>query len=438
MTDKFNDTIHRWPDNAEAHFVSSRLTPEDDGLPEAVVQSARAIVHAVASSGDDALIEYTSRFDGVDLTPDTLRVRAETIEASAAEAPAALREAIDDAIRRVRAFHAPQKPQGYAIDGGGGSRLEYMWRPVQGAALYVPGGRAAYPSTVIMNAVPAQTAGVERIAVLTVPNMVESNPAVAYAIQQLGLTEVYRVAGAQSIAAVAYGTDTIPPVDVIVGPGNAYVAAAKREVYGRVGIDSIAGPSEVLILADDSANPRWVAQDLIAQAEHDPLARCVLASTSEQFLRATLLELEAQLQDEPRREIISEAWQDHGLVLLAEDVSGLIDLNNRMAPEHLQVILRDAPDPARLTAGAIFVGNHAPTAIGDYIAGPNHVLPTGGTARFAGPLGVHIFMRPTSVIHSTEEGTRAIAGRGAEIADYEELHGHALALRLRADDSSNR
>lgn len=431
MSDVSSQPLFRWPADAENPTVRQRLTPPDDALPEAVVTSVRSILSGVRARGDAALIEYSKAFDHADLTAESLRITPKDIDTSAAKATPELREAIRCAIDNIRAFHTPQKPEDYALEKRGGASLHFMWRPVQSAALYVPGGRAAYPSTVMMNAIPAQVAGVERLVALTVPGMVENNPAVAFAIQELGLTEVYRVAGAQSIAAAAYGTESIAPVDVIVGPGNAYVAAAKREVFGRVGIDAVAGPSEVLILADESANPAWVAQDLIAQAEHDPLARCVLATSSEAVAKSILDALQTRLKDEVRREIIEVSWRDHGLVLVAASQDAMIDLTNRMAPEHLQVILKDPPPASALIAGAIFMGNYAPTAAGDYIAGPNHVLPTGSTARFSGPLSVHSFLRPTSVVYGTAEWMKEVAPMGAQIADYEALSGHAEALRKR-------
>ncbi len=436
MSESTSQPLYAWPRDAQHPHVLARLTPPDDALPAHVVASVRDILSRVQSEGDAALIDFSKQFDHADLSADTLRVSAADIAASASHAPQDLQVAIRTAIANIRAFHTPQKPDSYTIEGPGGAELGLMWRAVQSAALYVPGGRAAYPSTVLMNAIPAQVAGVERLVVLTVPGMVENNAAVAFAIQELGLTEVYRVAGAQGVAAAAYGTATIAPVDVIVGPGNAYVAAAKREVFGRVGIDAVAGPSEVLILADQSANPRWVAQDLIAQAEHDPLARCILAASSEAVAHAILDAFAERLAIEPRREIIQQAWENHGLVLIANDRDAMVNLTNAMAPEHLQVILQDPPPVESLVAGAIFVGNYAPTAAGDYIAGPNHVLPTGGTARFSGPLGVHAFMRPTSVVRGSAAMMHTIAEKGARIADKESLTGHAQALRNRLGDAT--
>lgn len=423
--------IFDWTTDATDPFVVERLTPADDGLPDKVVAEARSILAAVRERGDDALVELTARFDGVDVSADQLRVPREVIDASASAAPPFLVAAIDQAIDNVRRFHEPQRPEDYTLDGTGGGRLGLRWRAVDAAALYVPGGRAAYPTSVIMNAVPAQVAGVERLAAFTVPGTVESNPAVACALQALGIDEVYRVAGAQAVAAAAFGTASIAPVDVIVGPGNAWVAAAKREVFGRVGIDSVAGPSEVLILCDTSAEPEWVALDLLAQAEHDPVARCVVACTSRAHLEAILTAFDTARAASPRREIVDAAWRDHGLALVAESHEDLVAICRAMAPEHLQVIVDGGLPLDRLVAGAVFVGNHAPTALGDYIAGPNHVLPTGGSARFSGPLGVHTFLRTTSIVHGDPGLTARLAGAGAEIADYERLAGHAAALRAR-------
>lgn len=412
-----------------------RLSPTDDGLPAQVVADAQAILAAVRKDGDAALVAYGERFDGVRLTPERLRVTAEEIRASAERADAELRAAIDHAIHNVRRFHEAQRPQGFDYTSDDGAALGWMWRAVGASALYVPGGRAAYPTSVIMNAVPALVAGVERIAVFTVPNTVEDNPAVAYALQALGLTEVWRVGGAQAIAAAAWGTESIAPVDVIVGPGNAWVAAAKREVFGRVGIDSVAGPSEVLILADASAPAEWVALDLVAQAEHDPLARSVVASCSREVLTRIATEVEAVIEASPRREIVEAAWRDHGALVWVPEPEDLVALTHRMAPEHLQVMLADEPDPATLTAGAIFMGAHTPTALGDYIVGPNHVLPTGGTARFSGPLNVHTFLRPTSLVRSSPAANTRLVPSGACIADQERLAAHAAALRARAEGS---
>ncbi len=427
---------YQWPAEQAAPVVVQRLNAADGGIPEQVAADAKAIIEAVRSRGDGAVIEFTERFDGVALTADQFRVDAATIEASAAEASAQLREAINVAVDNIRRFHLAQRPNDLSQMAEGGTRLSLQWNPVASAGLYVPGGRAAYPSTVLMNAIPAQAAGVHRLAVFTVPGMVESNPAVAYALKVLNLTEVYRIAGAQAIAAAAIGTATIPPVDVITGPGNAWVAAAKRELIGTVGIDSVAGPSEVLVLCDASANPEWVALDLLAQAEHDPMARVVVACTDAPTLEAILRALNAAIETSPRAEIAGAAWRDHGLALLVASHDELIEVCRRMSPEHLQIITKPELPVRRLVAGAIFIGNATPTAAGDYIAGSNHVLPTGGACRFSSPLGTLTFMRATTVVRATDR-TMATWGRlGAVLADYEGLHAHAAALRARAGGES--
>lgn len=424
-----------WPEDRADPELQARLFPADLGLPEHVQAAARDILRDVRARGDVALIELSARFDEASLTQESLRVEVETIAASAARAPEDLRAALKISIDNVRRFHAALPPSGCEMPGPGGGQVALRWRPVSAAALYVPGGRAAYPSTVVMNAVPAQIAGVPRLAVFTVPGAIEDNPAVACALELLGLDEVYRVGGAQAVAAAAYGTQSIPGVQVIVGPGNAYVAAAKQQVLGRVGIDSVAGPSEVLILADETADPRFMALDLIAQAEHDPLARCILATTSEALADAVQAELHRLLPETARKAIAEPAWREHGAIIVAPDVEALVQICDLMAPEHLQVVLSEPPDLDRLVAGAIFVGNHAPTAVGDYAAGPNHVLPTGGTARFQGPLGPHIFMRPSTVVHGTREMMAALAAPAARIADHEGLFGHAAALRARDEET---
>lgn len=428
--------IYEWPRDRAVPALRARLEAVEDGLPALVVAQAREILAAVRADGDAALTALTQRFDGVTLAPDRFRVTADEIAQSAARAPADLVAAIGTAIENVRAFHAPQRRDDYSVSLPGGGSAGLMWRPVASAGLYVPGGRAAYPSSVIMNAVPAQVAGVPRLAVFTVPGTIEHNPAVASALQQLGITEVWRIAGAQAIAAAAFGTATIAAVDVITGPGNAWVAAAKREVYGRVGIDAIAGPSEVLILCDASADPDWIALDLLAQAEHDPLARCIVAGTDLGVLQAVAARMAAWSRSSTRVACTAPAWENHGALIHAPDVAALRDLCNQMAPEHLQLMLDPLPDPAGFVAGAIFCGAHTPTALGDYIAGPNHVLPTGASARFAGPLNVQAFLRPTSVVHATPATAAALAGPGAAIADLERLVAHASALRARLPDTS--
>ena len=416
--------------------LAERLDPAPEMAPDAILTTVRDILRRVREGGDEALIAYTREFDGVELTPETLRAPASQIRESAARCPAELRQNLSAMIANVRRFHEPQRRDGYQLEGPAGSTLRTMIRPVRCAALYVPGGTAAYPTTVVMNTVPAQIAGVERIVVLTPPGALQSNPAVATALDLLGLDEVYQVGGAQAIAAAAYGTATVPKADVIVGPGNAWVAMAKREVFGLVGIDSVAGPSEVAILADDTAPPRWVAADLIAQAEHDPLARCLLITTSQPLAEAVRDELASQLQTAPRRAIADEALREHGALIVVPDLPLMIAVANRFAAEHLQVMVAESAPlkPEALIASAIFWGPSSPTAFGDYWAGPNHVLPTGSASRYSGPLSVSTFTKSTSVLHYTPEAAAAVAERATRIADAEALHAHAAALRLRSTD----
>ncbi|MEO1267305.1 MAG: histidinol dehydrogenase [Myxococcota bacterium] len=428
--------FHIPADGSLPEGLAARLDPAPELASTEVLDAVRTILRDVRQRGDAAVIDYTHQFDGVTLTPDTLRAPAEAIHPSAAKCPAELRQSLATMITHVRRFHEPQHQEGYRLDGPSGSTLRMMVRPVECAALYVPGGTAAYPTTVVMNAVPAQIAGVERIIVLTPPGALQSNPAVAAALSLLGLTEVYQVGGAQAIAAAAYGTATVPKADIIVGPGNTYVATAKREVFGLVGIDSVAGPSEVAILADETAPPALVAADLVAQAEHDPLARCILITTSTDLVAAVTAELHTQLAETPRRAIAEQALREHGALVTVSRWSDMITIANRFAAEHLQVMVsKDSPlKPESLVASAIFWGPSTPTALGDYWAGPNHVLPTGSASRYSGPLGVQHFMKHTSVLHYTPEAAAAAAKPAAAIADAEALHAHAAALRLRSGE----
>ena len=420
-----------WSRHRPAASDAGRLRLPQDGLPPEAVEAARRIIEDVRARGDEALIDATHRFDRVLLEPGALRVQPEEVRAAATRAPAPLRAAMDQAIRNIRTFHEAQRPRDLLQVSDDGATLGWLWHPVQSAGLYVPGGRAAYPTSLLMNAIPARVAGVPRLAAFTVPGTVEANPAVAYALEALEIDEVWRVGGAQAIAAAALGTSSVRAVDVIVGPGNAYVAAAKRLVYGSVGIDSIAGPSEVLIVADEHAPADWIALDLVAQAEHDPEARCLVASPSRPLLQAVADEVERLIEASPRREIVAAAWRDHGALVLVEDVEDLVALAAWIAPEHLQVMVQAPVDTRRWVGGAVFVGAHTPTALGDYIAGPNHVLPTGSTARFSGPLSVYQFLRPSSLVVSDAAASARMAEPGALIADYEGLPGHAAALRAR-------
>ncbi|MFM7267476.1 MAG: histidinol dehydrogenase [Cyanobium sp.] len=391
-----------------------------------------AILERVRLEGDTALLELTERFDGV--RPDPLRIPEARLAQAWQDTPQALREALDLAHGRIESFHRRQIPGDLAVTGPHGEMLGRRWRPVERAGLYVPGGRASYPSTVLMNAIPARVAGVERIVMVTPPGPDgEPNATVLAAAHRAGVQEVYRVGGAQAIAALAHGTASIPKVDVISGPGNLWVTLAKKAVYGLVGIDSLAGPSEVLVIADGSAVPDQVAADLLAQAEHDPLAAAILITTSAALASAVPAALEAQLQHHPRAAIVHRALADWGLIVLCDDLAEAAALSDRFAPEHLELLVEDpGPLADRIRhAGAIFLGPHTPEAVGDYLAGPNHTLPTCGTARFAGALSVETFLRHTSLIRFNREALEATAAAVLTLAESEGLHSHAESVRRR-------
>jgi histidinol dehydrogenase len=390
------------------------------------------IVEGVRSGGDEALIHFTKQFDGVSLTADDLRVDARQIETTALKANAKAHGAFKHAIQNIRRFHEHERQASWQIESGGtvvGQRIV----AIQSAGLYVPGGRAAYPSSVAMNAVPAQVAGVPRIAVTTPPGALESNPAVAAVIHELGIDEVYRVGGAQAIAALAFGTETIPRVDKVVGPGNIYVAIAKKLVYGSVGIDSIAGPTEVVIVADESANPRFIAADLLAQAEHDQRASAICITTSNELAEEICAEVERQLELLERREIARASIDDYGAVFAVESLEIACELVNQIAPEHLELMTANDDRTASMitNAGAIFFGEWSTEPVGDYFAGPNHVLPTGGTARFSSALSVHDFLKRQSIIRYTREAIEQNADSIAAMADTEGLTAHKRAVLIR-------
>src|SRR5712671_1576496 len=396
-----------------------------------------AIIDDVARRGDAALIEYTNRFDRVKLSPATLRLSSDEIAAAAKSAPADTLAALRLAAERIESFHRRQLPDGIDYVDAEGVRLGMRWRPVAAAGLYVPGGTAAYPSSVLMNAIPAKVAGVERL-VMTVPAPDGVlNPLVLAAARLVGIDEIYRIGGAQAVAALAYGTATIEPVDKIVGPGNAYVAAAKRRVFGRVGIDMIAGPSEILVVADRHNDPAWIAADLLSQAEHDGAAQAILISDDAAFAGAVERAVARHLEHLPRAEIARTSWRENGAIILVADWDEAVALIDRIAPEHLELAIDGAETVAQLVrhAGAIFLGRHTPEAIGDYIAGPNHVLPTARSARFASGLGVLDFMKRTTFVGCDAAGLAALAPAAIRLAEAEGLDAHALslALRLRRD-----
>ena len=402
-------------------------------VSEDVDAAAKAIIDDVIVRGDAALVDYTHRFDRLSLDAFGFRIRAAEIDAAMAacepDALSALRLAHD----RIVAFHARQMPADDRFVDAVGVEMGHRWTAVEAAGLYVPGGTASYPSSVLMNAVPARVAGVPRIVmVVPTPDGV-LNPLVLAAARIAGVDEIYRVGGAQAVAALAYGTATIAPVAKIVGPGNAYVAAAKRRVFGQVGIDMIAGPSEVVVLADDTANADWIAADLLAQAEHDAAAQSILVTDSTGLANAVVAAVDGRLRTLPRAGIAGASWRDFGAIVLATSLAEAVPLVDRLAPEHLEIVARDADalSAAIRNAGAIFLGGHTPEAVGDYVGGPNHVLPTARSARFSSGLGVLDFMKRTSILKCSPEALRAIGPAAIALGRAEGLEGHARSVAVR-------
>ena len=400
---------------------------------ERVDEAVGAIIAAVRARGDAALCELTERFDHLALTPDRLRIDAGEIEAAVAAVPAGLDAALALAAGRIAAFHRAQLPADLQMTDAEGLTLGMRWTPLDSVGLYVPGGTAAYPSSVLMNAIPARIAGVARIAMCVPAPGGVLNPLVLAAAHRAGVAEIYRVGGAQAIAALAWGTETIAPVDRIVGPGNAYVAEAKRQVFGRVGIDGIAGPSEVVVIADATQDPRRVAIDLLAQAEHDEAAQAILITDDEHFATAVAEALAAELPTLPRAAIAGASWERHGAIIVVRDWEEAAALSDRLAPEHLEIM---TTDPASLFArirhaGAAFLGASCPEALGDYVAGPNHVLPTGRTARFASGLSVCDFLKRTTWIAGEDTALARIGPAAQTLAEAEGLHAHARSIAER-------
>ncbi|HVA12619.1 MAG TPA: histidinol dehydrogenase [Stellaceae bacterium] len=415
-------------DAAFEQFLAAKR--ERDADVDAVVA---AIIADVRARGDAAVIEQTKRLDRLDLTPATMRVADSEIEAAGqACAPQAI-EALHFARQRIEDYHKKQLPADLDYTDAAGVTLGWRYRPIAAVGLYVPGGTAAYPSSVLMNAVPAKVAGVARLVMAVPAPGGVLNPLVLAAARIAGVTEIYRIGGAQAIAALAYGTATIAPVDKIAGPGNAYVAAAKRRVFGTVGIDMIAGPSEVLVLADRGNDPEWIAADLLAQAEHDAAAQSILITDDRDFAAAVRQAVERQLKQLKRRAIAAASWQDHGAIILVRDLAEAPALADRIAAEHVEIAV-DRPEAlaARINhAGAIFLGRHTPEAVGDYVAGPNHVLPTARSARFASGLGVMDFMKRTSLLRCDAASLKAIGPAAIALAEAEGLDAHARSVAVR-------
>ncbi|MGR3593849.1 MAG: histidinol dehydrogenase [Limimaricola soesokkakensis] len=410
------------------------LTMKREDSPD-VDDAVAAIIADVRARGDLALVDYTSRFDRMALPVDRLRFTAEEIEAECEKVSDEDRAALELAAERIRAYHARQMPEDQSWTDEAGAMLGWRWTPVSAAGLYVPGGLASYPSSVLMNAVPAKVAGVERLAV-TVPTPDGlANPLVLMACRIAGVDEIYRIGGAQAIAALAYGTESIAPVDKITGPGNAYVAAAKRRVFGRVGIDMIAGPSEILVIADADNDPDWIALDLLSQAEHDESAQSILITDDAGFADKVAAAVEARLETLERRAIAGASWRDFGAIVTVRDLDEAARLADRVAAEHLELCVADPEALAdRIShAGAIFLGHWTPEAIGDYISGPNHVLPTARSARFSSGLSVMDFLKRTTLSKMTPEALAAIGPAGARLARAESLEAHGLSLTARLD-----
>jgi histidinol dehydrogenase len=414
-------------DRFRAFLATKREVSED------VEQAVRAIVAEVVAGGDRALIALTKKFDHLDLDGPGLRVGAADIASARAACDPAAIEALTLARERIEAYHRRQLPKDDRFTDALGVELGSRWTAIAAVGLYVPGGTAAYPSSVLMNAVPARVAGVGRIAMVVPTPNGKINPLVLAAASLAGVDEIYRVGGAQAIAALAYGTQTIKPVDKIVGPGNAYVAAAKRQVFGKVGIDMIAGPSEVLIIGDKDANPDWIAADLLAQAEHDTAAQSILMTDDQRLAEMVEKAVTAQLTTLPRSEVAGASWRDFGAIVLVRDLEEAIPLVDALAPEHLEIVAAGAEQLAAKirNAGAIFLGGHTPEAIGDYVAGSNHVLPTARAARFSSGLGVLDFMKRTSLLKCGPEQLAKLAPAAIALGEAEGLDAHARSVAMR-------
>lgn len=409
-------------------FLARREAAAADIAPQVA-----EILAAVRSQGDAALFDYTKRWDRLALTAATIRVTPEEIAGAWSDCAEELRAALQLAAARIRDYHERQLPEDHHYEDEDGNRLGWQWRPVPAVGLYVPGGQAAYPSSVLMNAIPAQVAGVKRLAMVVPAPDGALNPAVLVAAQVAGIGEIYKIGGAQAVAALAYGTESVAAVDKIVGPGNAWVAEAKRQVFGRVGIDMIAGPSEICVVADAENDPAWIAADLLSQAEHDAQAQSILIAEDEDFAKAVEAAVEELLQTLPRREIAAESWRQYGAVIIVNDLQQCTGIVDMIAPEHVEYAVENPEKLAEKTqcAGAIFLGRHAPEAFGDYVAGPSHVLPTLGTARFSSGLSVYDFLNKQSLIAATESGFQKAGRAGIVIARAEGLEAHALSLEKR-------
>ncbi len=416
----------------ELKRISDRTNFGNNNKINAIVQE---ILQEVKTHGDNAVKKYTKKFDGFNpepmkITPDELRDAWDEIDNN-------IKRSLEVAHKRIKRFHEREIPPSFTLKGKHGDSVQRRWRPVKNAGIYIPGGRAAYPSTVLMNAIPAKVAGVEEITMVSPGNTKgKINKTVLAAAYLSGINKVFRIGGAQAIGALAFGTNQINKVDVISGPGNIYVTTAKKLIYGSTGIDSLAGPSEILIIADETAESTHIASDLLAQAEHDPLASSILLTTSKRHAKEVLEEVYKKIDNHPRKEICTQSIENWGLIVICEDYESCIELSNNFAPEHLEILTLD---PKKIlegieNAGAIFLGKWTPEAVGDYLAGPNHTLPTSGNSRFSGSLGVETFMKNTSIIEFNEESLKVNSLDIINLAKSEGLHSHANSVQIRFKD----
>jgi histidinol dehydrogenase len=425
--------IFKTSDKAFKPFLKKLLAR---GEAQNVEPQVRTIIEAVRRGGDRKLLEFTRRFDGVELKAARLRVKQSEIERAYKKLTKDERKTLEFAAQRIRAFHQLQGQKSWISKKEDGALLGQLVRPLESAGLYVPGGRAAYPSSVLMNALPAKVAGVKRVVMVTPPGSQGINPYVLAAAKVAGVEEIYQVGGAQAVAALAYGTKTIKPVDKIVGPGNIYVATAKRLVFGVVDIDMVAGPSEILVIADNTAKAEYIAADLLSQAEHDPLAAAILVTDSLTLAGKVVQEVEAQAKTSSRPQIIRRSLTNYGAIFLVPSIDAAMDLANAIAPEHLELMLKNPRQylPAVKNAGAVFLGAYTPEPIGDYVAGPNHVLPTGGTARFSSPLRVEDFQKCSSLLYLSAKKLQELGPLAVKLAEMEGLGAHGRSVKVRIEN----
>ncbi|NRA87038.1 MAG: histidinol dehydrogenase [Rhizobiales bacterium] len=428
-----------WNDDAFSQKFKSLIAEKKENSHD-VNKTVADILHAVKTNGDAALVEYSAKFDKLNITPDQFLISQARIDAAIDECDPKIVEALRFAHKRISDYHARQQPEDDLYEDEQGITLGHRWNAVDSVCLYVPGGLASYPSSVLMNAAPAKVAGVKRI-VMTVPtpNGV-LNPLVLAAAKIAEVDEVYCLGGAQAVGAFAYGTDSIEPVSKIVGPGNAYVAAAKRQVFGIVGIDMIAGPSEILVLADSENHPNWIAADLLAQAEHDTSAQSILIIVEEAFGKKVVTAIEKELAINPRHEIARKSWEDNGAIIVAKDWAHAAELANIIAPEHLELAIEEPEAMFDMIehCGAVFLGRYTPEAVGDYVGGPNHVLPTAKSARFSSGLNILDFMKRSSILKCSAEGLDKIGPAGVILGHAEGLFGHARSIELRLNINDNK